>query len=345
MSQSKIKSSLSWLGVSAVIAGCAAVALVQVDAPALAQTPSLTHVQTTVCRGAASGQVATSSAGQPQGWGATALNTLCNGAESSADPATCFSHVMTSNSVNYGGGTAWNPNNALRLCAGASNSQRRVSCFEGKIAQRVAWSQAIDQCVAEERTLNVQVITPTASLITAPVVRAPAASGSGGSREPTLEEIHDIRMQASNRPAMMTCTGPMRVQLQQRDPNDARSPIDVTVLFRPAASATSVAAGQCWRSGGWGDGALMHMSGEGVIVHYTVLGPCAFMRSLRFENGTLADVNLVDSYPAGAMLHMARAGSHTVETLYGNGILDAGSGPRQYNAQRPDYAGQPSHCQ
>jgi hypothetical protein len=341
MSQSKIKSRLTWLGVGTVVAACLMAASAQVDGTAFAQVPSVTHVQTTVCRGAAGQQVSASASGQPQGWAATALNTLCNGAETSTGPGQCFSHVMTSNSVNYGTGTAWNANNALRLCAGASDAHRRISCFEGKIAQRVAWSAAIDQCVAEERTLNAQVITPTAPRVTTPVVRAPAAPS--GAREPTLEEVHAIRMEASNRPAVLTCTGPLRVQLQQRDPNDARSPVDIAVLFRPAASATSVAAGQCWRTGGWGNGALIHMDGEGVINHYTVLGPCAFLRSLRFENGTLADVNLVDSYPAGAMLQMARAGSHTVETMYGGGITDAGS-PRAFNAQRAEYGTQPSHC-
>jgi hypothetical protein len=345
MSQSKIKSHLSWLGVAAIVAGAMAASSVQAPAPAFAQ-----QVQTTLCRGAAGQQVSASANGQPQGWAANALNTLCNGAEESRDPGQCFSHVMTSNSVNYGGGTAWNPNNALRLCAGATNQQRRVACFQGKVTQGVGWSAAIDQCIAEERTVNAQVspgagqrITPNAPRVTTPI--APAAPAASGPREPTLEEVQNARLEAANRAVALHCVGPLRVEVQQRDPNDARSPTHISVFFRAATSGTSIAPGQCWRAGGWGNGALMHPNGQGVIYHETRLGNCALLRSLRFENGALADIQLVDSYPAGVMLEMgARAGQHIIETRYGGSITEAGADPRRFNAERPEYASQPSHC-
>lgn len=184
-------------------------------------------------------------------------------------------------------------------------------------------------------------IPTQAPRITTPPVQTPAPTG----RAPTLEEVQAARLQASNTSAMLNCTGPLRVQVQQRDPNDARSPTHFSVFFRPAASATNVRAGQCWRTGGWGNGALIDMSGEGVIYYETRLGNCALLRSMRIENGNVAEWGLVDSYAPRVMLEMGtRAGLHTIETKYGGSITEAGSGPRLFNAQRPEYGFQPSHC-
>jgi len=78
-------------------------------------------------------------------WTAANLAALCKDAETSTEPGKCFKRVM-SGSVNYGGGTSWNPSNALDLCAGARDANARISCFEGKIAQGRGWDMAIGQC-------------------------------------------------------------------------------------------------------------------------------------------------------------------------------------------------------
>lgn len=73
------------------------------------------------------------------------LAALCKGVETSREPGACYARVM-SGAVNFGSGTNWNPSNALRLCAGASDAGARIGCFNGKIAQGIVWGQAIDQC-------------------------------------------------------------------------------------------------------------------------------------------------------------------------------------------------------
>lgn len=60
-------------------------------------------------------------------WTAANLAALCKGAEASTEPGKCFKRVM-SGTVSYGGGTSWNPVNALRLCAGALDANARVAC-------------------------------------------------------------------------------------------------------------------------------------------------------------------------------------------------------------------------
>jgi hypothetical protein len=336
MSQSKIRSSLSWLGVGAVIAGCAAVALVQTNAPASAQTPSVTHVQTTVCRGAASGQVATSSQGQAQGWGASALNTLCNGAEDSAEPANCFNHTMTSNSVSWArGSTTWQPNNALRLCAGARDAGRRLNCFTGRIGNNVAWSQAIDQCIAEERTLNVQIQRPT---VAPPVTAVITPAAPSGAREPTVEEVATARRAAYATPAQMDCQGPLRVEVSQVRRDDARQGTMIQAFFTAATSAADVGPGKCWRRGGWGNGMFMAPDNQGVILYQAVLGTCPLISSMRFENGALAEITSTDRIIGMTLIELGRSrGGAALDTTY-LGRSDTGSGatgPTRYTGVAP----------
>jgi hypothetical protein len=97
-----------------------------------------------VCAASVQGRIAWAGA-KNTSWTAANLAALCKDAETSTEPGKCFKRVM-SGTVNFGGGTNWNPSNALKLCAGALDANARVSCFEGKIAQGIAWATAIDQC-------------------------------------------------------------------------------------------------------------------------------------------------------------------------------------------------------
>jgi hypothetical protein len=96
------------------------------------------------CTDSVQGRIAWAGA-KDKSWSAANLAVLCKGAETSTEPGKCFKRVM-SGTVNFGGGTSWNPSNALKLCAGALDANARVDCFEGKIAQGIAWATAISQC-------------------------------------------------------------------------------------------------------------------------------------------------------------------------------------------------------
>lgn len=98
----------------------------------------------TACANSVQGRIAWAGA-KNTSWAAANLAALCKGAEASTEPGKCFKRVM-SGTVNFGGGTNWNPSNALKLCVGALDANARVTCFEGKIAQGIAWATAIDRC-------------------------------------------------------------------------------------------------------------------------------------------------------------------------------------------------------
>jgi hypothetical protein len=329
MSQSKIRSSLSWLGVGVVIAGCVATTLVQGDSGAFAQTPSVTHVQTTVCRGAASGQVATSSRGQAQGWGAAALNTLCNGAEDSAEPASCFSHTMTSNSVSWArSSTTWQPNNALRLCAGALDAGRRLNCFTMRIGGGTDWSAAIDQCIAEERTLNVQ-IQPSA-----PAARVTAPLPQG---EMTDAQRTALRQAAASATAEMTCRAPLFIIGEATNNNNTREGFGLQLFFRPATARNAIQPGQCWREGGWGNGALINSAAGGYIAYQLASGPCPLITHLTMRNGALESLRTMDQHGVLLLgLGRANGGDFTFGTRYGGQDTSGTQPATLYFAQRPE---------
>lgn len=98
-----------------------------------------------VCADSVQGRIAWIGA-KNTSWTAANLAALCKGAETSIEPGKCFKRVM-GGTVSYGGGTIWNPTNALRLCAGTLDANARIACFEGKITQGMAWAAAADQCV------------------------------------------------------------------------------------------------------------------------------------------------------------------------------------------------------
>lgn len=69
---------------------------------------------------------------------------LCDGAISE-EPGRCFDRVV-GGGVDWGGGTAWNPENAIRLCKATADSETTIDCFEGMIDEGLPWDRAIRLC-------------------------------------------------------------------------------------------------------------------------------------------------------------------------------------------------------
>lgn len=81
-------------------------------------------------------------------WARRNLEKICNNAEHSLQPGTCFHRIMHGN-IDHGGGTRWKWQAALKLCAGTQNSNATIICFSEAISRQVAWPQAIEQCRAK----------------------------------------------------------------------------------------------------------------------------------------------------------------------------------------------------
>ena len=78
-------------------------------------------------------------------WADGNIQRLCRGAETSAEPATCFQRVMHGG-VNWGGGTRWQWQNAIDLCEGTTDAARTIACFQRRIRAGEQWSAAIRAC-------------------------------------------------------------------------------------------------------------------------------------------------------------------------------------------------------
>jgi hypothetical protein len=77
-------------------------------------------------------------------WASGNMDRLC-GTTNSDQPAKCFNTIMHGN-VNWGGGTQWQWENAVNLCAGSLNANRTVVCFKKQISEGKNWSAAINAC-------------------------------------------------------------------------------------------------------------------------------------------------------------------------------------------------------
>jgi hypothetical protein len=95
------------------------------------------------CHDAVQGRIAWDYQGHTA-WMPANVDRLCKGA-SSVQPARCFARVMHGG-VNWGGGTRWQWSNAIDLCAGTSDSQATIACFQRGTAAGQSWSAAIASC-------------------------------------------------------------------------------------------------------------------------------------------------------------------------------------------------------
>ncbi len=87
-------------------------------------------------------------------WDDKNLDYLCQGTKAPKAPGDCFHAVMTGH-VSHGDSDKWEYKNAIELCSGTSNADETVSCFKGKIADKINWNTAISQCQAKKKLENV----------------------------------------------------------------------------------------------------------------------------------------------------------------------------------------------
>jgi hypothetical protein len=164
----------------------------------------------------------------------------------------------------------------------------------------------------------------------AQVIQQPLPNISRGPAVPV-----NVRTEAANRPAIMNCVGPLTVRVLQVSADRHAQGTDIEADFAPAASATAIRPGQCWRTGGWGNGALMDAGGTGVIGYRALLGNCPLVASLRTANGAVAEIQSNDRINGQTLLNAGiRTGRFSIETRYVGQSMATGSphGPTRYEA-------------
>src|SRR6185436_12291994 len=102
---------------------------------ARAQTPTRE-----TCSSAVQGRIPWNSQGDTH-WNPTNIDRLCSGG-AGVEPARCFERLIRGQ-VNWGGGSNWEWENAVKLCHASQDSNATIACFEGQIRARIAWESAI----------------------------------------------------------------------------------------------------------------------------------------------------------------------------------------------------------
>ena len=95
----------------------------------------------------------------------------------------CLTHLM-GGTVNWGGGTVWEPDNAQRLCAGAKDLSP-VKCFEARIAKKTPWPEAISACQVGAKPAVASAPPASVAAGSKPEVAPPAKVAAAPKPEPT----------------------------------------------------------------------------------------------------------------------------------------------------------------
>jgi len=106
--------------------------LVEVKAP-------VSDVFSQICESAFQGKVAWDRQGRTT-WLAANLEVMCQGAEDSTEPATCFQTVMQN--------SQWGWNNAMKLCKGTTDSARTLQCHDQQLSAGYETPEIIKRCMA-----------------------------------------------------------------------------------------------------------------------------------------------------------------------------------------------------
>jgi hypothetical protein len=163
--------------------------------------------------------------------------------------------------------------------------------------------------------------------VTAPLQQGP----------PTEAQIRATREAAMGTTANLICRAPLWINAEAMTAFDATDGMSIEARFQPATSRTTIQPGQCWREGGWGNGALMGDAG-GAITYLAMPGPCSMFTSLGMRNGALTEIRPLDGV-AFVLFNLGRAeaGEATVPTTY-LGVTNSGAAQpdrtTRYNAMR-----------
>lgn len=96
------------------------------------------------CESRVQGKVAWDGSGDKQ-WPTQLVARLCANASDSEEPGVCYERLM-SGTINWGGGTKWQPANAVNLCMGSRDARKTIACFKDAIQGGQTWQNAIDKC-------------------------------------------------------------------------------------------------------------------------------------------------------------------------------------------------------
>lgn len=129
---------------------------------------------------------------------------------------------------------------------------------------------------------------------------------------------------ARDRSAMMTCQGPLSLEIMAKDARDASKGVYYLLSFKEATAAAGMKPGECWRTGGfsYGSGAYAGSFNGGLkkgdIVYDPPVTKCPAVKSLKIEGGKVTGTFNEVVYSEAMLKAATTAGSHSFSTKWLN---------------------------
>jgi len=131
----------------------------------------------------------------------------------------------------------------------------------------------------------------------------------------------DVQQKARTNEAAMNCRGPLTLEIKANDQYKAAAGSYLVLSFKEAAGATSIQAGECWRTGGFqfGEGNLNRGLKKGDIAWPVDVKQCPLFKSMKFEGGKITAWQPNESVITDQMMRAAtQSGPTTFSTKWLN---------------------------
>jgi hypothetical protein len=137
-------------------------------------------------------------------------------------------------------------------------------------------------------------------------------------------DVAQFRDNARNRSAMLTCQGPLPLEIKAKDTRDASKGVYFLLSFKEATAATDVKPGECWRAGGYtfGSGSTQTSLNRGLkkgdILYDPPVIKCPAISSMKIENGKVTGVFNETLYSPSMFYAASNPGQHVFLTKWLN---------------------------
>ncbi len=129
---------------------------------------------------------------------------------------------------------------------------------------------------------------------------------------------------ARDHSSMMSCQGPLTLEVRAKDPRDAAKGVTYLLSFKEASAANNVKPGECWRAGGFtfgsgaNEGSLNRGLKKGDILYDPPVTKCPAIKTMKIENGKVTGTFNEVIYSETMFRAASNTGPHSFDTKWLN---------------------------
>jgi hypothetical protein len=129
---------------------------------------------------------------------------------------------------------------------------------------------------------------------------------------------------ARDRSSMMTCRGPLTLEINAKDTRDAAKGVTYLLSFKETSAANNVRPGECWRGAGFTfgsgayEGSLNRGMKKGDIFYEPPVVKCPAIKSMKIENGKITGTFNEVMYSETMLQAATNPGTYVFDTKWLN---------------------------